>query len=127
MPLQQFDEYAPLFAEGYIDDSATPMVPVTITDTNLRQRVDSIIINSNDTIDHVVALCIGTEPLLSVNVPAGAGFGGVPAVDVFKTISTWSDLDHLTFPTQGVVLKAYAEEAVQSGKVVRVHCIAGLV
>ena len=91
MPLSIFDERSALVA-GLQLILASGTSDNLIIDTGTQdRRIDSIICTSTDTIDHDVQIKVnytsGPQVIGSVHVPAGAGYGGVAAVEGMLTLS----------------------------------------
>ena len=117
MGLTQFEEHS-----AYIDleliDNAQGTGNLNIYRAAIPGRIDSLILASDDTVDHVLQLWAvqsGTPTALlgSVSVPAGSGTDGVlPSVDAIP----------LVFPT---VLTFYFDNTYQLGVRVTVAVTAG--
>jgi hypothetical protein len=90
MSFQVFDEHTLVNYLTRIANAqgTTPVAVATAPQPGL--RIDAIIAGNDDSIDHVVEFGIdnGAQAhyLGSVVVPAGAGQGGVPAVDVLAAL-----------------------------------------
>jgi hypothetical protein len=86
VPLNVFAETIPASTLLRIVN-ATGTTPVAVISPLLFPiRVDNVYVTNNDAIAHVVSVLLntgsGSGRVCSANVPAGAGFGGVVAVDV---------------------------------------------
>lgn len=58
-------------------------------------RIDNISAVSSDTIDHLVQVWLASGWICTINVPAGAGNGTVPTVDLMAAIKAATGMDHL--------------------------------
>lgn len=129
MPGQQFDELVPVTNQGLLNDTATPNVP---TDQGFsfaqNARWDVILLANSDTIAHTVGLCHAAATPNSnygeVTVPAGAGFAGVPPVDFLHEI--FGDVFHYLYIASGQTLYMYVGETINTGKVVLLNAMGGL-
>lgn len=91
MPLQQFDERVVNVTNFWFDDTATPLLPGSMgLAIGPDQRFDVIMAANNDTINHIVGFTFVANltrgVIGSVTVPAGAGYGAVPPVDVLAAM-----------------------------------------
>lgn len=118
MSLTLFDETVPESFAIVLDDANTPgALDLTNSDKVLR-RIDSILVASNDTVDRVIQLRLSQGGnyywLGSLNVPAGTGFDGTPALDLLASVlpATQVGLNLFVF----VILQVNAPAAVSSGK-----------
>jgi hypothetical protein len=88
---QAFQEIRPF--QGVVQlSSANGINPVTlIVNQNVVYRLDAVFLCNNDTVPHVVNFFApgqGTTTWASISVPAGAGFGGVAAVELISSLPT---------------------------------------
>jgi hypothetical protein len=87
MGIQQFDEVqAILHEQKLITSSGTSKQNVAINSTNA-EYIESWWACSDDTVDHLVQLWYSTTLIGIVTVPAGAGQGTVPAVNLMNTVN----------------------------------------
>ncbi len=90
-------------------------------------RVDSVVLQNTDTIDHVVDIATGhasvTVGLCSVNVPAGAGTGTTPPVELFQALA----LNNVPciYLNSAEVLRISLAVAMQAGKQLNVSASGG--
>lgn len=86
----------------------TALMPAT-TPPN---QIDHLLANSSDTVDHICTIWLGNQgvyyPQFSAAVPAGAGNGVVPAVDLILA-GLPAGFDTIILPTQWLV--AFSIEA----------------
>lgn len=125
--IQQFDENSGLIVQyGFTSTDGTTAVQL-LENLQVAVRVDQISAINTDAIDHhadVVLIAGGTPFVLgSVTIPAGAGVGGVPNVDLLTP--------SLHAPQAGIVipydmgLSVGMEEAVVFGALVAVTVLGG--
>ena len=90
-------------------------------------RVDAIVATSTDVVDHYLTLSYNnvtaTGSLGTVKVPAGAGYGAVPAVDVIAGLPA-SIQTNLTFGL-GSILYGFLDTAVTAAFEVDVTAVGG--
>lgn len=91
MPLQQFDEREAFSGTTLFDDTYVVGIALTVWVTNAQtSRIDTLTAINNDTIDHNLwvdwTYQDGTHPGIQLTIPAGAGYGGVPVVDVLEAL-----------------------------------------
>jgi hypothetical protein len=127
MGVQQYDENSGLIVQyGFAAADGTGLVQL-LSNLQVAARADQITAINGDSIDHhaQVVLTSGGTPfaLGSVTVPAGAGYLGVPNVDLLTPL--------LRSPQVGVVipydmdLGVQLEEAVTGSNVVAVTVLGG--
>lgn len=121
MGLQQYDERVILASRGHLDTSAVVGTYTAIVASNAYDaRVDSWQLINNDTVDHHLAIAagIGNEAnvVIEIKVPAGSGFGGVPAVDVLAALQP-ADF-HYVMLLSGDIWYWTVREAIGAGKYV---------
>lgn len=119
MPLQQFDERAIVWQSHQFTDVATPGAWVTTAGAVVGDyRLDTLQAVNDDTIDHIVGVDWingnGTTLAGSVTVPAGAGIGAVPPVDLLAAILP-AGLHYMYLINSGNVGLAVME-AINTGK-----------
>lgn len=89
MPLQEFDEQVPVNLICVFNDAWNPAIGFLFAFPIARtQRWDLVLGSNCDAVDHDVSVHVYDEqdayrkPVGSVTIPAGAGYGAVPPVDV---------------------------------------------
>lgn len=92
MSLQPFDETEPIVVNaGLFHGSGTVATDLFPTEP-VRRRVDNIVVNNGDTIDHVIRLLINfsgfNPPFTRINVPAGTSFTVPGPVDLMAALPT---------------------------------------
>lgn len=92
------------------------------------QRIDHILASNNDTIPHVLNITAfvnaNEQRVASASVPAGAGYGGIPPVDVIATGAPAS-LDGIPLAAN-VHLSAQLEIAMVGGSLMNLLATGGL-
>ena len=85
MSTSQYSETRPIVGQLLLT-SYQETSPLTILDWGSdNYRIDAMIASSTEAIDHALTVVIHSSvdiPVGTVNIPAGAGHGAVPAVDV---------------------------------------------
>jgi hypothetical protein len=89
--LQQFNETQPVLQSTTFTSADTTVAKSILSTANGPQRIDDIVLCSNDTaaVNFDLYLRIGSTStfLGSVTVPAGAGFAGVPPILFFYQLN----------------------------------------
>jgi hypothetical protein len=106
MSFQTFDERIALMLSSSIAPADTTTVKsFWVADAQVR-RIDAMLLSSTDTSDRVVQVSVNLggadQPLFEVTIPAGAGHGVVPAVEVLATVA-FANLPGLILPASGVL------------------------
>jgi hypothetical protein len=88
----QFNEQVAYTVVAFFDDTFSVGQQTTVAAfSNLGGRIDSIVLTSDDTIDHVVEFDFSQggnrAGFGSINVPAGAGYGLVPRVEAMTVLA----------------------------------------
>jgi len=87
--LSQFDESSPFTARGVFNPGDFNTALPLEDNSNRPRRFDAVLAVNTDSIDHTVQLIWVTGAnlvLTTVNVPAGAGFGGALPVNLFDSL-----------------------------------------
>lgn len=129
MGLSQFDETVPRVSQLVLN-SGNGTTPATVWDWGTDvARVDAAFVSNNDVIPHVVDLILNNGSVAtllgSASVPAGAGYGGAPAVDVVAAVLV-SALNGLPLGI-GDFLQVGVEVAITAAFEVHVSMFGGLV
>jgi hypothetical protein len=66
-------------------------------------RIDTFSATSTDTIDHLVEFWYANVLIDTINVPAGAGNGTVPPVNLMSKLLADCGLDHITIAPQKTI------------------------
>jgi len=112
--LQSFDEVSPvLYAIPRGNSQGTGAQYIAFV--SLVTRIDQFSAVSTDTVDVLVQIQIGGQIVDTVKVPAGAGNGTVPAVDLMKALTLDLGLNHIVLPANGA-LQVLTVAAVSAGK-----------
>ena len=87
MPLQSFDEYAPInYLTEWDSSTATAAYQTVANGAAIRVRIDSFLATNDDAVNHVIDFAINHDAtdfyVGAVSVPAGAGNAGTPPYDV---------------------------------------------
>lgn len=86
MSFTTFDERIAESYETFFDTAYVPGTSTVIINDGQARRFDAIYLGNADVVDHVVGLSISNGtidlPCASIVVPAGAGVGGVPPIDI---------------------------------------------
>ena len=90
MSLQAFDErIVLLYSRLFLPADGTALVTVAAANSGDR-RLDACMVANRDTIPHVVNLQMTNGAILtqlgSLSVPAGQGYAGTPALDLFASV-----------------------------------------
>src|SRR5260370_22008797 len=109
MSNQQFAETTPSVAgQTFVAADTTAVKTLYQPQSAIGGRVDSILCTNSDVIDHYVAVYLNTPSATtrigSVKVPAGAGFGAVPSVDLVSGLPVTNVLGLLIRATGLVAL-----------------------
>lgn len=128
MPLQQFDERIMDVLALALDSTYTPGSKQTIpTNNSYDERIDVLQAVNTDTVAHELSIWLDNAPTAhgigSVTLPAGAGTGAIPAVDVFAALLPASF--HYLYIQSGGAFYASVAEAISSGKNVYVWGLGG--
>ncbi len=110
MSTTAFTEYAPLNFTGSINNASGTTAHTLTTAQTGRYRVDECYFTNFDSIAHVINVSLtvgGTRAnFASVNVPAGAGTGGVPAVEAVAAAFPAGAVGAALNPTDTLQLQA---------------------
>jgi hypothetical protein len=125
--LQQFDERNPVqVGVGIVAANTTTDVAI-ISAAALDTRIDSVLATNTDTIPHVVGLRVGigggAYSLGTVSVPAGAGTGGAPTVDVLASGFPTTQVGFIL--KNGNTLSGHVEVTMVGGSYVHLVAIGG--
>jgi hypothetical protein len=128
MSFTTFDERIALSAASQIaPGDTTTAKSFWTTDAQVR-RVDSILLSSTDTVDRYVqfSLNLGAtdQQMFEVLVPAGAGHGVVPVVEVFATINQANLIGLVVGPS--CVLRWNAVVTITTAKVLQAVLTGGI-
>jgi hypothetical protein len=85
MSTSQFNETRPIVQQVILDVDIAEGEESVLDWGSDNFRIDAMVATSTEPIDHVLTVILHSSldtPLGSVNIPAGAGHGAVPAVDV---------------------------------------------
>jgi hypothetical protein len=108
------------------DENGTDPVPIVTTDLP-GLRFDAFTAGSDDSIGHTLEVAVSAGGPLhylgSVQVPAGAGQAGVPAVDVLAALQVGEPGALLL--SGGIVLLARVTVAMSSGKRLYLYTVGG--
>jgi hypothetical protein len=91
MSTSQFNETRPIVQQIILDLAIADGAESILDWGSDNFRIDAMVATSTEPIDHVLTVILHSSvdtPLGSVNVPAGAGHGAVPAVDVLGGLPT---------------------------------------
>ena len=106
MGFQVFDERMLMDCHFVADDGTPTGIHNILFAPEYGARVDSFMVSSTDTIDHMIGLDVsygGTVIQLgSINIPAGSGFAGVPPVDLLSPFVLPALACLLLAPTAGL-------------------------
>lgn len=128
MPLDQFSERVPVTFSAQWDHTITPTTAVQIGTTAPKgdYRIDTWQISNLDTIDHTFQIIVnmGVEDYVgALTVPAGAGSGTVPPIDVLAQLLP--SVNHYLWVTGGDFPGAVLGEAINTGKFVYIFLLGG--
>jgi hypothetical protein len=128
MPLDQFSERVPfLLTFQFTDVTGDGSWQSMNTGNTDVQRVDVMQASNSDTIDHDLWLDVyGSEAASvfgSVTIPAGAGYGAVPPVDLFAALLPAAD--HFVILVNGNVPVGRVVPNINTGKDVTVTIYGG--
>jgi hypothetical protein len=91
MGLSQYDERSPAWQQGSLTIASGTTVVDMFTPTGSAVRVDAVLVSSTSLTPQIVDLWLtrydGNGLVGSVSIPAGAGFAGVPIVDLIASIA----------------------------------------
>ena len=128
MSFQTFDERIALGAASQLLPADTTVAKSFWTADAQVRRLDAIILSSTDTVDRAVQFAINLgstdQALFEVNVPAGAGHGIVPPVEVFQTLNL-TNLAGMVFPVSGT-LRWNAVVTITAAKLVQAVALGGI-
>lgn len=128
MSFQTFDERIALAIGSQLLPADTTVAKSFWTIAGDVRRLDTVVLSSTDTVDRVVqfSVLLGATnfPLFEVNVPAGAGHGVVPAVELFATINQ-VNLVGIVIPTNGT-LQWSAVVTVTAAKAITAVALGGI-
>ena len=129
MGLSTFDEQIPLNATKTLVNGMGTTYQTLVNPPSNNLRIDAILAANSDAIDHVlnIALFAGGDDfqIVSVNVPAGAGSGGVNPVDVLGSGPLPIQGGFVLWPGNSVDVQV--EVAVVGGADVRITALGGSV
>ena len=127
MGLSQYDEQIPVLAACELDsgDGTTPKQIYAADYYDV--RLDTILITTNSLVDIGVCVFMNINSngysIFGMTIPAGSGFGGVPAVDVIGEMVT-HNVGGLLLP-KNQDINIYVTEALAAGKVLDVVAMGG--
>lgn len=128
MSFQVFDERIALGAASQLAPADTTVAKSFWTADAQVRRLDAIVLSSTDTSDRAVQFAINLgaadQALFEVNVPAGAGHGIVPPIEVFQTLNL-TNLPALVVPGGGT-LRWNAVVTVTTAKVIQAVAFGGI-
>jgi hypothetical protein len=118
--LSAFEELSPWTRGTQFDDSNATADKAVFYIANRRVRLDLLLASSDDTVDQEVIFGANLDAgdyvvLGSVPIPAGAGFGGVPPVNILPSLGYSGD--GIVF-SPDVVIQAHCTALMSSGKFV---------
>jgi len=128
MPYQQFDETRPYLVNNTFDHAASAGIPLALGwNTAGVSRLDAWAISSTDTIDHVIDVGVYTSGIIiqmaTITIPAGAGQGTVPVVDVLAAI--WGTALHYIMSAGNNDYAIQLDVVVSTGKLLEVTLMGG--
>jgi hypothetical protein len=126
MGLQSFDEVTPVFANAtWTPGLGTGVNNFTSSQNNV-WRIDTFIATSTDTIDHLCQVWLNSVLIDTINIPAGAGNGTVPPVNMMAKLLTDVGLDHIVLPITKTI-QVGLTVGLQAGKVIYFFASGGIV
>lgn len=127
MGIQQYDESAPLVGMAQIVNADGTGVVTLDTSTTARRRYDSILVTSTAVADHKLTIWtyVGAfgNKLGVVNIPAGAGSGAVPGVEVIAGLAL-GNVGAIVLPPV-TDLKAKLEVTLGAGELMYITLLGG--
>jgi hypothetical protein len=126
MGLQSFDEVTPIFFNATWTPGLGTGVNNFTSSLNNVVRVDTFVATSTDTIDHLCAVWLNSVLVDTINIPAGAGNGTVPAVNMMAKLLADIGLDHITLPITKTIQVGLLV-GLQAGKVIYFFAAGGTV
>jgi hypothetical protein len=124
-----FEERYPYDGAGSLANAQGTGLNTLVAPQTTVLRIDHLLVSNNDTIPHVIRINIGpnggTTKLTSSSIPAGAGYNGAPAHDLFSD-GLPATMDGLVLPI-GWILALQLEVAMVAPFVVDCHALGGYV
>jgi len=125
--IQAFNEVYPVNVSCFLTNAMGTTPQAFNSAIYTKFRLDAIVASSSDTVDRVLVLELYDGlfyyPLGSVNVPAGAGQGTVPVVDVIAALPT--NVQKSVVQADSYFLQARVTVAVTAAKQLNVIGIGG--
>jgi hypothetical protein len=126
--LAQFNEIAP-YGTNVVLSNASGTSEVTLVSSNVaRLRIDAIVCTNTDTVAHVLDIklqYVASHVIGSVTIPAGAGYGAVPSIEVVQALNL-PNVPGFILPAT-CFINVQLEVTLTSGKVVELCAIGGYV
>jgi hypothetical protein len=126
MGLQSFDEVTPIFFSAtWTPGLGTGVNNLSSSLANV-WRADAFTATSTDTIDHLCQVWLNSVLIDTINIPAGAGNGAVPPVNMMAKLLADVGMDHIVLPV-GKTIQVGLVVGLAAGKVIYFFTSGGIV